>query len=57
MLRFIPFITLLMCLYLLGQMSFDWSYTDTMFGGHLGFVLPPVLGLVCYVVGRWEALS
>lgn len=41
----------LMILLILGTLSYTWSYTETTFGGHLGFVLPILLGCCLFVLG------
>ncbi len=36
----------------LGVLSYLWSFTDTTFGGWLGFALPPFCGICCFLCGQ-----
>lgn len=37
--------------YLLASLGYLWSFTDTVFGGYMGLLLPPAIGLALFVAG------
>jgi uncharacterized membrane protein len=38
-------------LFFLGVLSHGWAYGESTFGGHLGFVLPILLGILMFLAG------
>ena len=37
---------------LVGQMAYEWSFTETTFGGYLGVAIPVLACLICFALGH-----
>jgi hypothetical protein len=52
MFRFVACLDAALAVIALAYMSYLWSFTETIMGGFVGFIAPPVLGTVCFILGR-----
>lgn len=47
----VAFLVAVTAVIITATLSFQWSFTDTTFGGWLGFLSPPVLAICCFGAG------
>ena len=51
MMRFLAGVALCASLFATGQLAYEWSFTDTDFGGYIGVILPLFLNVLAFVAG------
>ena len=54
MLFTIPFL-LMLTTGLVGQLAYDWSFTETSFGGYMGVAIPVICCFICFALGHLYA--
>ena len=57
MIRFVSYLNALAALGLLAYLAYGWSFTESTFGGVVGFLSIPVLGAALFIMGRTSTWS